>query len=128
MPSFKLCFSGEIRKSEARVAGGKQLVELQICRKNYHKDGEEPTFTWIKVNVWEPKEWQLHGFATGKYVAGVGEFTLRSYEKDGQKRQAAEVRCTSYDIDVPKPGDGAGQAPAPAAKPVPASADGEPPW
>ena len=118
MPQFKLMFSGDIRKVEHRQAGAKQITEVQMCRKNYTKEGEEPTFTWIKATIWEPREWQLQGLQVGKYISGVGEFTMRSFEKDGVKRQAAEIRVSSMDLDVPKPSEGHAPS-APVAPPAP---------
>lgn len=132
MPSFKLCFSGEIRKVEYKQAGQKSICEVQLCRKNYTKEGEEPTFTWIKATIWEPKDWQTAGLNVGCYIAGIGEFSMRSFtDKDGNKRQAAEVRVNAMDLDVPKPAAAATPAPAPSPKPrLPAGGGGvdEPPF
>lgn len=129
MPNLRLQFSGEARKVEHKTIGGKSAVEIQLCKKNYAKQSEEPTFTWIKIVVWEPKEFQH--FHEGGFVAGSGEFTMRSYvDKDGNKKQSAEVRCTSFDIETPRPA--ATKDAPPAAKPgprIPAKAnDDEPPW
>jgi single-stranded DNA-binding protein len=132
MPNLRLQFSGEARKVERKTIGGKAAVQIQLCKKNYAKQGDEATFTWITIMVWEPKEFQ--DFREGGFVAGSGEFTLRSYEKDGQKRQSAEVRCTSFDIETPRPGERAAPAAAPLPVPapgprIPAKADdSEPPW
>jgi single-stranded DNA-binding protein len=114
MPNLRLQFSGEARKVEHKTIGGKAAVEIQLCKKNYAKQGDEPSFTWVRVMVWEPKEFQT--FREGGFVAGSGEFTVRSYtDKDGNKKQSAEVRCTSFDIETPRPQE-AGSEPAPVAK------------
>lgn len=106
MPNLRLQFSGEARKVEHKTIGGKSAVQIQLCKKNYTKQGEEPSFTWITVMVWEPKEFQH--FSEGGFVAGSGEFTMRSYtDKDGNKRQSAEVRCTSFDVETPRGPDAA---------------------
>jgi hypothetical protein len=98
---LRLQFSGEIRKCEHKTLGGKPMVELQICKKNYAKQGDEPSFTWIRVAVWEPKEFQH--FHEGGFVAGSGEFSMRSFlNKDGVKQQSAEVRCGSFDVETPR--------------------------
>ncbi len=132
MPNLRLQFSGEIRKCEHKTLGGKPMVELQICKKNYTKQGDESTFTWVRVAVWEPKEFQC--FYEGGFVAGSGEFSMRSFvDKDGNKKQSAEVRCTSFDIETPRAPEAAvTQPPAPSPRPTrPASGgggDSEPPF
>ena len=122
MPNLRLQFSGEARKVEHKTIGGKAAVQISLCKKNYAAKDAEATFTWITVMVWEPKEWQT--FHEGGFVAGSGEFTMRSYvDKDGAKRQSAEVRCTSFDIETPRPAEAGdeqtrAQKPAPVARPT----------
>lgn len=116
MPTMRLSFSGDVRKPQTKTIGGKQCVEFQLMRKNYAAQGSEATFTWIRVTVFDAKPWQFEQCQEGRFVAGSGEFTLRSYEKDGQKRQSAEVRCNSFDLDGPRTGD-AGPIDHHAAKP-----------
>ena len=102
MPNLRLQFSGEARKVEHKTIGGKNAVEIQLCKKNYTPQGQEPSFTWIRVTVFEPKT-EFQKFYEGGFVAGSGEFTLRSFtDKDGNKRQSAEVRCSSFDIETPR--------------------------
>ncbi len=128
MPNLRLQFSGEARKVEHKTIGGKSAVQIQICKKNYAKQGDEPTFSWVTIMVWEPKEFQK--FYEGGFVAGSGEFSMRSYvDKDGNKKQSAEVRCTSFDVETPRPTEGIVNAdrpipsnPAPR-RPAPAPAD-----
>lgn len=95
-----MTFAAPITKVEFREVGGKQMVEVNICKKNRAKEGQEPTFSWLRVSIWQPPAWMADKLVKGAMVAGVGEFTLRSYEKDGQKRQSAEVNCQSFDIEV----------------------------
>ncbi len=116
MSLMRLTFAGKIKKAESRRAGDKDIIEMSICRKNYGKKEDDPTFTWINVTVWEPPEWMRAKAIKGAFVAGCGEFTLRSYEKDGVKRQSAECRCTSFDVEI---GDDPDME-APAKTPAPA--------
>jgi len=97
---LKLQFAGTVNKVEIKQAGTKQLAEISLCKKNYAKEGTEATFTWIRISLWEPKDFQLAKLVKGAFVAGSGEFSLRSYEKDGVKHQSAECRCGSFDIEV----------------------------
>ena len=97
---LKLQFAGIINKVEVKTVGGKTLAEISLCKKNYAKEGAEPTFTWLRVGLWEPKEWQVAKLVKGAFVAGSGDFSLRSYEKDGVKHESAECRCTSFDVEV----------------------------
>lgn len=117
MPIMRLQFSGEARKVEHKTIGGKSAVEIQLCKKNYTKQGEEPTYTWLRVTVWEPKEFQK--FYDGGFVSGSGELSARSYtNKEGKEKQSLEVRCTSFDVETPRPTEGSDAvAPAPAPKP-----------
>ena len=132
--SFRINFSGHIKQSEIKKAGDKTIVELSLCHKNYTKPGAEESYTWLRVTVWEPKSFQLPQFTKGFFVAGSGEFTIRSYvNKDGVKQQSAECRSSSFDIDGPRQDVPAQQEAPPTrvAKPsVPASEVGqeEPPF
>jgi single-stranded DNA-binding protein len=117
---MRLQFSGEARKVEHKTIGGKSAVEIQLCKKNYTPHGQEATFTWVRVTVFEPKEFQK--FHDGGFVSGSGELSMRSYtDKDGNKKQSLEVRCTSFDVETPR-GVEAQEAPAPAPRrPAPAT-------
>lgn len=102
MSNFRLTFSGEIKNSREFSMGTKNAVEVQLMKKNYTPQGAEPSWTWIKVLVVEPKDFQKDWLAEGKYIAGSGEFSLKSFtNKDGVKLNGAEVRCSSFDIDAP---------------------------
>lgn len=132
MSIFRLHFSGEVRKAQLKTIGNDQAVEFQLMRKNYAGKNSEASFTWIRVTLFKPQPWQIQQCQDGKFVSGSGEFTLRSFEADGQKRQSAEVRCSSFDLDGPRVDASTEAAPPPAAKPgprIPAKAhDDEPPW
>ena len=129
MPIMRLQFSGEARKVEHKTIGGKSAVEIQLCKKNYTPQGQEATFTWVRVTVFEPKEFQK--FHDGGFVSGSGELSMRSYtDKEGNKKQSLEVRCTSFDVETPRVVEAA-EAPAPAPKPQRPSGGGsvdEPPF
>lgn len=99
MSIFRLIFAGQIKKCEHRTAGQKPIVEVSLCRKISKKD-EPEVWNWIKVTVWEPAEYQVAKLRKGAFIAGSGEFKLRSYEKDGVKGSSAEVSCRSFDIEV----------------------------
>ena len=101
MSKFRMQFSGDVRKPAVKDIGGKKAIEFQLMSKNYAPAGQEASFTWLRITIFGAQEWQVAQCAEGKFVAGSGEFTLRSYEKDGQKRQSAEVRCQSFDLDAP---------------------------
>jgi hypothetical protein len=99
---LKLQFSGQIKKAQVRQAGTKTVAEVQLCKKVSGKDGAEDSFTWIKVTIWDPKDWQIAKLVAGAYISGCGDFQLRSYVKSDQtKGVSAEIRCSSFDIDQP---------------------------
>ena len=100
MSLFKLQFAGEARKVQSRMAADKQVIEFQLCKKDKGRNGAEDAFTWARVTLWQPAQFQLDKIVDGIMVAGCGDFSLRSYEKDGVKRQSAEVRCSSFDVEI----------------------------
>jgi hypothetical protein len=102
MTTLKLQFSGHIKKVQVRQAGTKTVAEVQLCKKVPGKNGEPDAFTWVKATIWEPKDWQQSKLLAGAYISGCGDFAMRSYTKtDGTKGVSAEVRCSSFDIDMP---------------------------
>ncbi len=115
MTTYRLHFCGKIMKSDSRMAGDKPIIELSICKKNTTKQGEEPTFSWIRVTIWQPPEWITSKAIKGAFISGSGEFSMRSYEKDGVKHTNAEVRCGSYDCEIAGDDREQAQAPAPVA-------------
>ena len=131
MSLFYMMFSGDVRKPQVKDIGGKKAIEFQLMKKNYGKADAEATFTWIRVTVFDCKEWQIAQCQEGRFVAGAGEFTLRSYEKDGVKRQSAEVRATSFQLDAPRTEETQPAPPPRAPRPAPTStpeSDDEPPF
>lgn len=101
MTILRIQFAGEIKKAESKNVGGKSMVELSLCRKHKGRNGGEDTFSWLRVSVWEPAEFQVPKLVKGAFVAGSGDFQLRSYQdKDGKDRVSAECRSTSFDIEV----------------------------
>lgn len=136
MTIFRLHFAGQIKKAEHRSAGGKQVAELSLCRKNRSRQGEPESFTWVRVTVWEPADFQVPGLVRGAFVAGSGEMTARSYAGKDGKATAIEVACRSFDIAVCRPDDEApserAEAPKAPARPTPvkepAPFDSEPPF
>ncbi len=114
MTTLRLFFAGQIKKAETRMAGDTPILELSVCKKNYAKPGVEPTFTWINCTIFKPADFQVQKCIKGAFVAGCGEFTLRSYEGKDGKAVSADVRCGSFDVEC---GSEADAAPAPAATP-----------
>lgn len=110
MTLLRMFFSGQIKKAEHREAGGKPLVEVSICRKHKGRNGAEDSYTWAKVTIWEPADFQVARFVKGSLISGSGDVQLRGYTaKDGTKAHSLEVRCSSYDVEVE---DGPGEKPA----------------
>ena len=100
---LRLQFSGEIRKPLVKTIGQDQAIEFQVMKKNYAKQGEEATFTWVRVTLFKPAQFQFDQLQEGNFIAGSGEFTLRSFvNSSGVKLTSAEVRCTSFDVDCPR--------------------------
>lgn len=97
---LKLAFAGIIHKVEVRQAGQKTVAEISAWKKRKDKDGNEE-YCWIKVTVWEPKDWQVKNMTKGRMISGIGDFWLRSYtDRDGNRKQSAEVKCSSFDVET----------------------------
>lgn len=128
-------FAGAIKKVEFRDAGKDKIAELSICKKEKGRgEGAEDTFTWVRVTVWNPKDFQAAKMVKDAFASGCGDFKLRSYEHNGEKKVSAEVRCSSYDIEISDGGAPSVSTPAPTPRPAPrpapsaAPADDEPPF
>jgi single-stranded DNA-binding protein len=114
-------FAGEIKKAEHKMAGDKPLCEVSLCRKHKGSNGAEATFTWLRVCLWQPAEFQTGKLVKGAFIAGSGDVELRSYTaKDGTKGHSLECRCTSFDVEVTegRPQEQTGPIASHAAKPV----------
>lgn len=133
---IKCMFSGHVKKAESRNAKGKTMLELSICKKNRSQEGAEPSFTWLKVIVWDPKPFQVAAMSKGAFISGCGDMSLKSFQnKDGVKQQVCEVFCQSFDVDAPDerqagtPQAVIAQAPSPKTKiPAPEEDFGSPPF
>ncbi len=100
MTILRIQFAGVIKKAEMKTVAGKSLAEVSICKKQKGRNGGEDTFAWLRICIWEPATFQLPQLAKGAFIAGSGEFSLRSYEKDGVKHTSAECRCSSFDVEI----------------------------
>jgi hypothetical protein len=115
MTVLRLTFAGQIKRAEHRVAAGRNLVELALCKRERGRNGGDDTFTWVGITLWEPADFQAERLVTGAFIAGSGEFKLRSVDREGRPCARAEITCRSYDIEVVADGD-LTPAPAPAAR------------
>ncbi len=110
MTIMRMVFAGQIKRADHKEVGGKKLVECSICRKQKGRNGAEDTFAWLRISVWEPPEFMMPRLVKDAFIAGSGEFSLRSYDdKDGKHKTSAEVRCSSFDVEVAG-GDGVAQS------------------
>lgn len=100
MTILKAQFAGEIKKADHKDVGGKKLVEVSICKKNRGKQGEPDVFSWLRVAIWSPADFQIPKLVKGAFIAGSGDMQLRSYEGKDGKATSLECSCTSFDIEV----------------------------
>ncbi len=137
MTAFRLMFAGEIKTVETKNFNGIQFAELSLCKKNYAKQGVEPTFTWVRVSVREPADFLVAKLVKGAFIAGSGEMSARTYQdKDGKDKTSIDIRCTGFDVEMPRgetvaDSDGEQQTPqrSPARpRPAPVTSDQEPPF
>lgn len=135
MTIARLTFSGSIKKVEHKNVGGKALAEVSICKKQKGRNGAEDTFLWVRVNCWEPAEFQISKLVKGAFIAGTGDLSTRAFTDSAGKNQVSlEVRCGSFDFEVEAVTEStapvATSAPAPR-RPAPvatAIGDDEPPF
>jgi hypothetical protein len=124
MTTMKLSVVGQIKKVDIRDAAGKTLAEVSLCKKVKGRNGAEDQYTWIRATIWSVPDWMQTKLVKDAFIGLTGDFELRSYEKDGVKRQSAEVRCQSFDVEIA--GDAEPQQeqrPAPARRPTQAPMD-----
>jgi single-stranded DNA-binding protein len=100
MTIMRVSFAGTIMKAEHKQAGTKPICEVSLCKKHKGRNGAEDSFTWLRVSLWEPAEFQVAKLVKGNFIAGSGDLQLRSFEHKGEKRQSLECRCTSFDVEV----------------------------
>lgn len=101
MTIARITFAGQIKKAEPKTAGGKQLVEVSICKKQKGRNGAEDTFLWLRISCWEPAEFQTSKLVKGAFIAGSGDLSTRAWtDKDGKNQVSLEVRCGSFDFEV----------------------------
>ncbi len=101
MTIMRIAFAGEIKKAEHKTVGDKALVEVSLCRKHKGRNGGEDTYTWLRVCLWQPADFQTPKLVKGAFIAGSGDVELRSFmNKDNVKQQSLECRCTSFDVEV----------------------------
>lgn len=112
MTILKAQFAGEIKKADHKEVGGKKLVEVSICKKNRGKQGDPDTFSWLKICIWAPADFQIPKLVKGAFIAGSGDMQLRSYEGKDGKATSLECSTTSFDVEV---SDGSARSEAPAA-------------
>jgi single-stranded DNA-binding protein len=101
MTLMRLQFAGKIMKVEAKQAGTKPLYEISLCKKHKGKNGADDSYTWIRVTLWEPADFQKPLLIKGAFVSGCGDIQLRSYDaKDGTKKTSLECRSNSFEIEI----------------------------
>ena len=122
MTTLRITFAGYIAKAEHKQAGDKALVEVSIKKTHKGRNGNPDDYTWLRVNIWQPADFQVPLLVKGAFIAGSGDVQLRSYvAKDGSKGHSLECRSTSFDVEVAAtiPKDGAAPSqPAPAPAPT----------
>lgn len=124
MTILRIHFAGQIMKAEHKDAGGKPLCEVSVCKKHKGRNGAEDTYTWLRVSLWEPAEFQKPKLVKGAFIAGSGDLQLRSYTaKDGSKGSSLECRSTSFDVEVSDGSAAAGPIEHHAAKPYDSQAN-----
>jgi len=112
MTIARITFAGQIKKAEPKTAGGKQLIEVSICKKQKGRAGSEDTFLWLRISCWEPAEFQVSKLVKGAFIAGSGDLSTRAWtDKDGKNQVSLEVRCGSFDFEDETLGDRTEAAP-----------------
>lgn len=112
-PMNIIAVSGRLtRDPELRyTTSGKAVTSFTVA---VDRPGVKDKTDFIDCVAWEKKaEFVSRHFRKGKRIEVSGVLTTRSYEKDGQKRKAVEVRCDQVFFGDSKNNSENGQAPAP---------------
>lgn len=112
-PMNIIAVSGRLtRDPELRyTTSGKAVTSFTVA---VDRPGVKDKTDFIDCAAWEKKaEFVSRHFRKGKQIEVSGVLTTRSYEKDGQKRKAVEVRCDQVFFGDSKNNSENGQAPAP---------------
>lgn len=112
-PMNIIAVSGRLtRDPELRyTTSGKAVTSFTVA---VDRPGVRDKTDFIDCVAWEKKaEFVSRNFRKGKRIEVSGVLTTRSYEKDGQKRKAVEVRCDQVFFGDSKNSGESGQAPVP---------------
>lgn len=111
-PMNIIAISGRLTRDPElrRTPSGKAVVSFSVAT---DRPGVKDKVDFIDCVAWEKKaEFVSRYFRKGKRIEVSGVITTRSYEKDGQKRKATEVRCDQVFFGDSKPNDeGQGEPP-----------------
>jgi len=111
-PMNIIAVSGNLtRDPELRcTSSGKSVTTFTIA---VDRPGVKDKTDFIDCVAWEKKaEFVSRNFCKGKRIEVSGVLTTRSYDKDGQKRKAVEVRCDQIFFGDSKNSGESDQAPA----------------
>ena len=90
----------ELRRSQS----GKAVTSFTVA---VDRPGVKDKTDFIDCVAWEKKaEFVSRYFRKGQRIEVSGVITTRTYEKDGQKRKATELRCDQVFFGDSKPEDG----------------------
>lgn len=112
-PMNIIAVSGRLtRDPELRyTTSGKAVTSFTVA---VDRPGVRDKTDFIDCVAWEKKaEFVSRNFRKGKRIEVSGVLTTRSYEKDGQKRKAVEVRCDQVFFGDSKNSGESSQAQAP---------------
>lgn len=123
-PMNIIAVSGRLtRDPELRyTTSGKAVTTFTVA---VDRPGVRDKTDFIDCVAWEKKaEFVSRNFRKGKRIEVSGVLTTRSYEKDGQKRKATEVRCDQVFFGDSKNSGKSGQAQNPSGGDAFAEMDG----
>lgn len=93
------------------TTGGKAVVSFSLA---VNRDGKKDESDWIDFVAWEKTAEVIANHCHKGDLLGVtGSLQQRSWEKDGQKRTAHEVKVNRIDFCGGKKNAGSAPAPAP---------------
>lgn len=89
---------------------GRKVASLRLCTNESWKDdkGErQEKATWHNITVWNPGliEKVLPHMSGGDYIFVEGKMTYRTFEKEGQKHERAEVKAAEIGFLTPRKND-----------------------
>lgn len=90
------CAVGNVGKDgELKQVGNDQVLNFSVATEHYDSKTKKRETEWVEVAFWGKRAASVAKFITkGRPVTVVGEFTIRRFEHNGEKRASVQLRAS----------------------------------